>query len=86
VLVSQIAALAGAYSASGLARGGSASTISKTANGAAALAGSPLCQSPETANLLAASIQIIDAVAAVKAATEGGVSAPTAAASLPEGR
>jgi hypothetical protein len=84
-IVAQIAALAGAYSASGLARGGSATTILKTANGAAALAAAPLCQSPQTADPLAATIQIIGATAAVKAATAGGVSAPGAAASLPGG-
>ncbi|WP_158815506.1 hypothetical protein [Methylocapsa sp. S129] len=84
-IVGQIATLASAYSASGLAGGGAASTIAKTANGAAALAGSPLCQNPATADPVAASVQIIGAVAAIKAATAGGVSAPTAAASLPAG-
>jgi hypothetical protein len=82
-IVGQIATLAGAYSAAGLASGGAASTIAKTANGAAALAGSSLCQSPATADPIAASVQIIGAVAAVKAATSGGVTAPAAAALLP---
>jgi hypothetical protein len=84
-IVGQIAALAGAYSASGLSGGGAAATVARTANGAAALAGSPLCRSPATADPLAASVQIIGAAAAVKAATAGGVSAPVAAASLPPG-
>jgi hypothetical protein len=84
-IVGQIATLANAYSASGLSSGGAASTVAKTANGAAALAGSSLCRSPATADPLIASVRIIGAVAAVKAATAGGVSAPTAAASLPAG-
>jgi hypothetical protein len=84
-IVGQIANLASAYSASGLAGGGAASTIARTANGAAALAASPLCQSPATADPVAASVQIIGAVAAVKAATAGSVTAPAAAASLPAG-
>jgi hypothetical protein len=84
-IVGQIAALAGAYSASGLSGGGAAATVARTANGAAALAGSSLCRSPATADPLAASVQIIGAAAAVKAATAGGVSAPVAAASLPPG-
>jgi hypothetical protein len=82
-IVGQIALLANAYSASGLASGGAASTIAKTANGVGALASSPLCQNPPAADPIAASIQIIGAVAAIKAATSGGVSAPAAAASLP---
>lgn len=84
-IVGEIATLAGAYSASGLSGGGAAATVARTANGAAALAGSPLCRSPATADPLAASVQIIGAAAAVKAATAGGVSAPAAAASLPPG-
>jgi hypothetical protein len=83
LIVGQIATLASVYSASGLSGGGAASTVAKTANGAAALAGSPLCQNPATADPIAASVQIIGAVAAVKAATGGGVTAPTAAAALP---
>jgi hypothetical protein len=85
LIVGQIATLASAYSASGLPSGGAASTVAKTANGAAALAGSPLCQNPATADPIAASVQIIGAVAAVKAATGGGVTAPNAAAALPAG-
>jgi hypothetical protein len=85
LIVGQIATLASAYSASGLPSGGAASTIAKTASGAAALAGSPLCQNPATADPIAASVQIIGAAAAVKAATGGGVTAPTAAAALPAG-
>ena len=85
LIVGQIATLASAYSTSGLPSGGAASTVAKTANGAAALAGSPLCQNPATADPIAASVQIIGAVAAVKAATGGGVTAPNAAAALPAG-
>lgn len=84
-IVGRVAALANAFSASGLAGGGGATTIAKTANGAAALATSPLCQNPATADPIAASIQIIQAAAAIKAATNGGVTAPTAAASFPTG-
>jgi hypothetical protein len=84
-IVSEVAALASAYSASGLASGGAASTIALSANGAAALAGSPLCVNPATTNPIAASIQLLGAVAAIKAATSGGVTAPTAAASLSPG-
>jgi hypothetical protein len=84
-LVAQIAVLANAYAASGLSGGGGGSTVARTANGAAALAGSPLCQNPATADPVAASVQIIAAVAAVKAATVGGITAPGAAASLPAG-
>jgi hypothetical protein len=84
-IVGQVAALASAYSASGLASGGAASTIAKSANGAAALANSPLCVNPATANPIAASIQLLGAVAAIKSATSGGVSAPTAAALLGSG-
>ena len=82
-IVGQIATLANVYLASGLA--GSAPTIAIAANGAAALAGSPLCQNPAMADPAAASIQIIGAVAAVKAATSGKVTAPAAAVSLPAG-
>ena len=82
-IVGQIAALAGAYAASGLSGGGAAATAAKTANGAAAVAASPLCLSPATADPVAASIRILGAAAAVKAATAGGVSAPVAAARLP---
>jgi hypothetical protein len=85
LIVGQIATLASAYSASGLSSGGAASTVARTANGAAALAGSPLCQNPASADSIAASVQIIGAVAAIKAATGGGVTAPTAAAALPAG-
>jgi hypothetical protein len=85
LVVDQIATLASAYSSSGLTRGGSATTVLETADVASALAESALCRSPETANPIAASIQIIGAVAAVKAATAGGVSAPRAAASVSGG-
>jgi hypothetical protein len=85
LIVGQIATLASAYSSSGLPSGGAASISAKTAKGAAALARSPLCQNPTTADPIAASIQIIGAVAAVKAATRGGVTAPNAAATLPAG-
>jgi len=79
------ATLASAYSSSGLPSGGAASISAKTAKGAAALARSPLCHNPATADPIAASIQIIGAVAAVKAATRGGVTAPNAAATLSAG-
>jgi uncharacterized protein YceK len=85
LIVGQIATLAGAYSSSALARGGSAATISMTADVAGALADSPLCQNPDMANPIAASIQIIGAAAAIKAATAGFVSAPRAAASVQTG-
>jgi hypothetical protein len=85
LIVAELATLASVYSASGLPTGGAASTIARTAKGAAALAGSPLCQNPATADPIAASIRIIAAVAAIKAATHGGVTAPSAAAALPAG-
>lgn len=85
LIVAELATLARVYSASGLSTGGAASTVARTAHGAAALAGSPLCQNPATADPIAASIRIIAAVAAVKAATRGGVTAPNAAAALPAG-
>jgi hypothetical protein len=86
LIVAELATLASVYSASGLSGGGAASIIDKTAKGAAALARSPLCQNPATADPIAASIRIIAAVAAVKAATRGGVTAPNAAAAaLPAG-
>ena len=84
-IVGQIATLASAYAASGLSSGGAATTVAKTANSAAALAGSAICQNPASADPVAASVQIIGAAAAVKAATAGSVSAPTAATSLPSG-
>ena len=85
LIVAELATLTNVYSASGLSSGGAASTIAKTAKGAAALAASPLCQNPATADPIVASIRIIAAVAAVKAATRGGVTAPNAAAALPAG-
>jgi len=84
-IVGELAALASAYSASGLPGDGAAAAVEKTAAGAAALAGSSLCRNPATADPIAASLQLIGAAAAVKAATAGGVDAPGAAASLPGG-
>jgi len=84
-IVGQIAALASAYSATGLSGGGAASTVVKAANGASVLANSSLCQNPAAANPVAVSIQILNAVAAVKAATGGSVTAPAAAAAVPAG-
>jgi hypothetical protein len=77
-IVGGLAALGGVYSALALSGSGAASIVRAT-NGASALASSPLCQSPETSNPIAASIQILGAAAAVKAATRNGVNASTAA-------
>ncbi len=79
-IVGELAAIASVYSATGLSSGGGAS-LAKATNGASALASSALCRSPATADPVAASIRILGAAAAVKAATRNGVSAPAAAAS-----
>jgi hypothetical protein len=79
-IVGQLATLASVYSTSGLS-GSGAVGLAKATNGASALAGSALCQNPAAADPLTASIQILGAAAAVKAATRNRVSAPVSAAS-----
>jgi hypothetical protein len=75
-IVGEIAAIGAVYAAAASVR--ASSGIAKATSGAAALANSPLCQNPASADPVAASIEILNAVAAVKAATQGGVSAASA--------